>query len=242
MAKKSSSPIPSVGGVLRFFGVLPPRSESRRQPLVSAAFRLPLASLEAINLAATAYRVSRREVLNLVGGQLAALRNNSDALKLVTDLAGQISLENATRRTQALTKGSLQVLNDLAEKIGLPRDAIAASVLGLLGADLISLTQRQRKKISDGLKIVEDLRVKAEVAEAELIAVLGPEHPISWDSLTSGATQVHDELRKELHALTRSTGAESSMPVETSAAVARPKAKSKPKPKGSRKRKVKGKR
>lgn len=205
MARKSTSSEFGVGNALKALAALPLKGLSGSQPLVSAAFRLPLMSVEALVALAKVYRVSQREVLALVADQLSGLRNNKDAIQLIGELANQVSLKNATLQTQALTRGSLHFLNELSERLGIPRDAILAGFLGLVGADVEAITHRQRKKVQEALRIVEELRSRAESAEAELVNVLGAEHPIRWESLTSGIVTVQDELKRELHALNRAT-------------------------------------
>ena len=229
MAKKTATPVSGIGSVLKALSALPAKGFSSSQPLVTAAFRLPLMSVEALVALAKVYRVSQREVLALVTEQLSGLRDNSDAIKLIEELAGQVSLRNATKRTQALTKGSLLFLNDLSEKLGVPRDAILAGFLSLVGGDLESITHRQRKRVQEALSIVEDLRSRAESAEADLVNVLGGEHPISWQSLTSGIVAVQDELKKELHALNRAVPASPTTQPPLKAASST-EAKKKPKP------------
>ncbi len=227
MAKKTATPVSGIGSVLKALTALPAKGLATSQPLVTAAFRLPLISVEALVALAKVYRVSQREVLALVTDQLSGLRDNSDAIKLIEELAGQVSLRNATKRTQALTKGSLQFLNDLSEKLGVPRDAILAGFLSLVGADLESITHRQRKRVQEALSIVEELRSRAESAEADLVNVLGGEHPISWQSLSSGIVAVQDELKKELHALNRTASPTTQAPVKAASST---EAKKKPKP------------
>ncbi|MBX7259211.1 MAG: hypothetical protein K1Y02_22805 [Candidatus Hydrogenedentes bacterium] len=226
MARKSASKRSGVGSVIKALTALPLKGLSSSQPLVTAAFRLPLMSVEALVALAKVYRVSQREVLGLVTDQLSSLRNNKDAMKLIEELAGQVSLKNASLRTQALTKGSLMFLNDLSERLGIPRDAIIAGFLSLIGADVEAITHRQRKKLQEALRVIEALRAQAESAEADLVNVLGAEHSISWESLTSGVVRVQDELKRELHALNRAIPRTVS-PIDTPVAAQAPRARKK---------------
>lgn len=249
MPKKTRTGSPGLMGMLDITNVLPTLAGRGSEKAVRTVLRLPTQSLEALDALAGVYKVSPRSLLAAAAGQLDNIRNNTEALKTLEELAGQVSFENATRRTQRLTKDSLRLVNDVAGKLGLAPDAIIAAMLGLMGADLEILTRRQRQKLHEALKLVDKLRTEAEDTEEQLIEILGAQHPISWEGLTDGVNKVHTELRHELHILRGTASPEKAdgkpKPKKKKKAKkkskAKTKAKAQPKPRPSAKPKPRGK-
>ncbi len=190
-------------GTLVDIGLYVPRQATKRgQEVIRTTLGLETDPSAVIAQMANQFDVSQKEMRNMINERMANVSTPAEAISALQDLAMKLPSEgfNTTRR---MTAGSLLIVNDFAARFGLPTEAFIGAMLGIIGTDWQQLTRRQRERLDKALQVVEEVRVMTEQAERDLVDILGPEHPISWEEFSGGVAKVQRELKTELHQLKR---------------------------------------
>ena len=109
------------------------KSAARR---VRTTFRIPASADEVLERLSSLYKVPASHLAGVVSEQFLNLTNRGEVLDTLQDIANRLSLDGAVRRTQEMTKSTLQSITDLADRLGLPRDTILGGILSLIAGDV----------------------------------------------------------------------------------------------------------